>query len=552
MPFTVDISTLPKGFNHLYVRVKDEKGKWSLTNVKSFYKEVLYDRLPDIVQAEYFINQDPGLGKAVQLAVSPSQNINNMPFTVDISALPKGFNHLYVRVKDEKGKWSLTNVKSFYKEVLYDRLPDIVQAEYFINQDPGLGKAVQLAVSPSQNINNMPFTVDISALPKGFNHLYVRVKDEKGKWSLTNVKSFYKEIIHGSLADIVYAEYYIDNDPGLGKAISLPLTPSPNVSGISFTINLSELANGCSHIFVRAKDQYGTWSLTNDFCANSMYGDVDYNGKVQAFDAAIVLQYSVGKDPIPSIDPLPWCDCRFKAADVDGSLKLIAYDAALILQYSIKKITTFPVQKISSNITKIKDEKTSDVSLSIENNYLVLRSTGDVIGFNLDIKDAYEKLGLPVNYLTGWKAATNITPELYRVGMINSTPPQEESILLKIPILKPSNELIVKLNVNGIDKEVFVNTALGYLSEIQHVVNSAIRVYPNPVSEYLIMDNRNYNGENLHLQITNIVGQKFYSATINSSNTKIYEFSNAPKGIYNLQVVDFYNNIVYSEKIIKN
>ena len=36
-----------------------------------------------------------------------------------------------------------------------------------------------------------------------------------------------------------------------------------------------------------------------------IYGDVDGNYQVQAYDAAIVLQHSVGLDPLPAVDPLP-------------------------------------------------------------------------------------------------------------------------------------------------------------------------------------------------------------------------------------------------------
>ena len=63
-------------------------------------------------------------------------------------------------------------------------------------------------------------------------------------------------------------------------------------------------------------------------------GDVDGNGKIEAYDASLILQYVVGK--INNI--------TVAAADVDGNGKIEAYDASLILQYVVGKINSFPVE----------------------------------------------------------------------------------------------------------------------------------------------------------------------------------------------------------------
>ncbi|MCF7918992.1 MAG: hypothetical protein K9N06_03640 [Candidatus Cloacimonetes bacterium] len=74
------------------------------------------------------------------------------------------------------------------------------------------------------------------------------------------------------------------------------------------------------------------------------YGDVDSNGAVEAYDASICLQYFVGMDPIPLIDPIPWELIRIMAADVDGNGAVESYDASLILQYFVGIIDVFPVE----------------------------------------------------------------------------------------------------------------------------------------------------------------------------------------------------------------
>jgi len=75
-----------------------------------------------------------------------------------------------------------------------------------------------------------------------------------------------------------------------------------------------------------------------------IYGDVDANGVVEAFDASIVLQYFVGIDP-GAIAPLPWEDLRITRSDVDGNGVVEAYDGSLILQYFVGIINQFPVEQ---------------------------------------------------------------------------------------------------------------------------------------------------------------------------------------------------------------
>ncbi len=211
--FTADIIDLEIGFHDLYIRTKDENDLWSLTNVRSFYIDYFEETPADIVKAEYFINSDPGIGNGTEIPVSAEQNIEGVNFTADISDLEIGFHDLYIRTKDENDLWSLTNVRSFYIDYFEETPADIVKAEYFINSDPGIGNGTEIPVSAEQNIEGVNFTADISDFETGFYDLYIRTKDENGKWSLTNVRSFYIETIDQDKPDIVEAEYFINEDP---------------------------------------------------------------------------------------------------------------------------------------------------------------------------------------------------------------------------------------------------------------------------------------------------------------------------------------------------
>lgn len=65
-------------------------------------------------------------------------------------------------------------------------------------------------------------------------------------------------------------------------------------------------------------------------------GDVDDNGKVNATDARLTLQYSVKK--------ITFTTEQMQAADVDGNGTVNTTDARLILQRAVEKISKFPIE----------------------------------------------------------------------------------------------------------------------------------------------------------------------------------------------------------------
>ncbi len=84
---------------------------------------------------------------------------------------------------------------------------------------------------------------------------------------------------------------------------------------------------------------YDPW-LT-DGAMNPRMGDVSLNGAIQAFDASLILQYTVGNIDLNEIQQL--------AADVSGNGgadAITAYDASLILQYVVGLIHSFPAEEL--------------------------------------------------------------------------------------------------------------------------------------------------------------------------------------------------------------
>ena len=77
------------------------------------------------------------------------------------------------------------------------------------------------------------------------------------------VRPWSASVAHVLAGNISRAEYFVDADPGLGNGTAIPLTPGADVSGLTFTVNLSTLAMGFHRLSTRTQDVSGVWSLTN-------------------------------------------------------------------------------------------------------------------------------------------------------------------------------------------------------------------------------------------------------------------------------------------------
>ncbi|MDZ4122521.1 MAG: M14 family zinc carboxypeptidase, partial [Candidatus Cloacimonadaceae bacterium] len=65
-----------------------------------------------------------------------------------------------------------------------------------------------------------------------------------------------------------------------------------------------------------------------------VYGDIDTDWIITTNDAKAVLDYAVGLDPLPDLDPSPWEPNRLAAADLDGDNLITSHDAYLTWAYS--------------------------------------------------------------------------------------------------------------------------------------------------------------------------------------------------------------------------
>lgn len=184
-----------------------------------------------VVEIEYFIGPDPGQGNGVTVPVEIAEDASaTFDLSVEtLNTLPEGFHTIACRAKDD-GDWSASE-RTFF--LIYS-LPDntgtdqLVEAEYFIDTDPGQGNGVSFTLSGDPEI---AVAVDVSpatieALENGFHLLGVRARNAKGNWSAVERSMFYQYTLEdrGGLALVSRIDYQWFK---AGSAITTPVSLVP-------------------------------------------------------------------------------------------------------------------------------------------------------------------------------------------------------------------------------------------------------------------------------------------------------------------------------------
>ncbi len=271
----------------------------------------------------------------------------------------------------------------------------------------------------------------------------------------------------------------------------------------------------------------------------TLFGDIDTNKLVQAYDAALALQYSVGLNPLPTMDALPWSNWRIVVANVDTVGNVTANDASLILQHSAKLITTFPADAKKRG----GEAPVANITVTQEGNQLVFRATGTLYAFNVFMKDNFNAFGQPEVKDKNAMIATNINSTTYNVGLASTTPFVENEPFLILPILTNDNlQGTMDIVANAQEKAL----AYGKAASIATIQNEAMVVYPNPTKDVVTIN----NAQGKTVKIVDVQGKEVYNAVLSNAKTEISLKSLGAKGMYILHVLDANNVRILAQQIV--
>jgi hypothetical protein len=256
---TVVTSGLDPGFHTLFVRAQEQDDQWGLTEARAFYLVPASMQADAMVAAEYFVDVDPGVGQATTAALTPGAVVD-IDQLITTAALAPGFHTLFFRAQEAAGDWGLAEGRPFFlAEDPGDQTTTVVEAEYFIDADPGFGAGTQLSLTPGQVVE-LSTLLATAGLDAGFHTLFVRGRNSDGFWGLGEARPFYLSVVDYEAAPpIAAAEYFYDTDPGFGAGTPLAIQAGPEVE-LSVLLP-ADLDLGTHTIMVRAQSSQGVWGL---------------------------------------------------------------------------------------------------------------------------------------------------------------------------------------------------------------------------------------------------------------------------------------------------
>jgi len=218
-----------------------------------------------IVAAEVFIGVDPGPGLGIPIPVPGLSQISAVA-DVSLGSIPPGLYFIGVRVKDALSGWGIARhslIRIEQQQVL-PLMPNLIEAEYFVDIDPGPGRANPIQLSGSfDTMLTQTFQASVAQASPGLHRFSVRVRDAEGNWSFASSTLFFVSPPpppgFGISAPLIAAEYFFDADPGCGNGVPIAVQPGDTIVSLS-SVAVSSLSTGFHQLSVRGLDLFGHWS----------------------------------------------------------------------------------------------------------------------------------------------------------------------------------------------------------------------------------------------------------------------------------------------------
>jgi len=262
--------------------------------------QVLTERT--LVEAEYFIDSDPGEGNGTSLDAEDlvfdqiTEQLKQLSLNVD--GLSGGERRVGVRVKDDQGNWSTVSYVDLYMidltTVEADEVADTQVEGININSLPAVGANVSVSLNGTaytyqtqagddlNTVRNGLLSVllgnpiaSASSLPGGI--IELRGKQANGNYSLSSNVGSVQSVGSGAMLPngagelverrVVEAEYFIETDPGEGNAFAVDaedLVYDQTTEQLKqLSLNVDGLSGGEHRVGIRVKDDLGNWATTS-------------------------------------------------------------------------------------------------------------------------------------------------------------------------------------------------------------------------------------------------------------------------------------------------
>ena len=199
-----------------------------------------------VAGGEYFFGVDPGQGMGTSIAVPAAEGAPSL-ITVPTSAmasLSSGVHPFSLRWKDAENAWGVAATTWIYKPGAEESTPSTIGGmEYFVDNDPGAGQGIAVALPVGQESQVRAFTISpgsLGAISNGVHTLSVRYQNSPGMWGAPSTTLIVKsgETIESLKIARFEWEWWIGSDFA-GRTTGTPIPVSPAMSSSEVPVRLS-------------------------------------------------------------------------------------------------------------------------------------------------------------------------------------------------------------------------------------------------------------------------------------------------------------------------
>jgi len=178
---------------------------------------------------------------------------------------------------------------------LYSQL-NINSAEYFINQDPGLGQGIAVESQDGLfdgTLEDVEFNINPADIGLGAHMLYLRFQDDQGTWGdlISQMITISNPSDYQSTT-IVAGEYFIDEDPGLGNGTPINAADGSFdgiLEDVEFIINPEDIGLAAHTINIRFQDNQGIWGAVKSQMVTVSIPFNNYN--VNPYEDLVIIDW---------------------------------------------------------------------------------------------------------------------------------------------------------------------------------------------------------------------------------------------------------------------
>lgn len=266
-----NLTTYPgSGLHTFHIRLLDNENNWGpdFAVVITLADSVTAD-FPNIVEAEYFWDTDPGIGLGTPLLAldgnfeealeTAYENVTTYPGT--------GVHAFNIRLRDDSNNWGpafavVTNIEDSVTSLF----PEVTQAEFFWDTDPGAGLATPLlALDGNFNEAIEVAFANLNTYPgSGLHTFNIRALDNNTNWGpVFSVVITLEDSVTADFPNLVQGEGYWDTDPGIGNGLPFLSLDGNFEEALETAVNNSiqtfALTLGPHAFYSRLMDDDGNW-----------------------------------------------------------------------------------------------------------------------------------------------------------------------------------------------------------------------------------------------------------------------------------------------------